>query len=461
MTRSEDQALEFALELVQQILDQDRGEFPTVGSPEQVARQLDLEIGFEGRALSEVVANLERVLALTPMSGNRKFLKLLFGGRDPVATMAEIAAAAANTQMHTFQVAGAQILLEQQVIQRMSGHIGYVDGDGVFTPGGSLANLAAMVLARNQTLKSARDQGLNGDRCVVYTSAESHYSIRKNMGLLGLGRDNERQVPVDGEGRMDVGVLREMIGTDRASGAIPVMINATAGTTVLGAFDPLEEIADLAEEEKVWLHVDGSYGASILLCSEHRHLLRGIERTDSVTWSPHKMMGIPLLCATILVRRKGLLDAHFSESAEYLFQDDLGLDPGRRSIQCGRRNDALKLWAAWQFHGDAGYARRINRLFELTKRSVEIIEADPDLRLVKRPQSVNVCFEVVGRSSVEICDRLAAERDALVGYARVEGRDVIRLVCVNPDLRDDEIEDFFGAVKRVAAEVPKEKAGSA
>jgi glutamate/tyrosine decarboxylase-like PLP-dependent enzyme len=229
---------------------------------------------------------------------------------------------------------------------------------------------------------------------------------------------------------------------------------ATAGTTVLGAFDPVFALAPIAKRHGAWLHVDGALGSSLLLHPEHRDLIRGSELADSLAWNPHKMMGLTLTCSAILVRRPGLLHEAFNEHADYLFQsDDDELNLGTKSIQCGRRNDALKLWAAWKVHGDAGWAKRIDRQLGLARHAADKIDADPDLILTKRPHSINVCFEVAGKSSAEICERLNREGLAQVGHAVVEGRRVIRLVTANPDLLEEDIERFFADLKRLAADL--------
>jgi glutamate/tyrosine decarboxylase-like PLP-dependent enzyme len=418
--------------------------------------ELDLRVQAAGRPLDEVLSDLRQIVKSTPRSGHRRFLNQLYGGRDAVATAGEVIAGVANTQMHTFKVAGAHVLMEEAVLRRMSELAGYHEGEGVFTPGGSIANLTAMVLARNDAVEGARETGITEGPLTVYSSADCHYSIPKNMGILGLGRRNHRAVPTDHDGHLDVNELRRFITEDRAEGARPVMINATSGTTVLGAFDPLREIAEVAAEEKIWLHVDGSYGASILLCDEHRQLLDGIELTDSLTWSPHKMMGIPLLCSVLLVRRRGLLAANLAQEAGYLFQSDgRRADPGTRSIQCGRRDDALKLWVAWQHHGDHGYREKIGRMFELSSYAAHAIDAEPELRLTMAPPSLNVCFEAIGTSSVAICERLEADGLALVGHAVVCGRPVIRLVCVNPELTEADIDEFLESVVEIARSLPK------
>jgi sulfinoalanine decarboxylase/sulfinoalanine decarboxylase/aspartate 1-decarboxylase len=254
---------------------------------------------------------------------------------------------------------------------------------------------------------------------------------------------------------MDVDALRQAIRSDRAEGLHPLLVNATAGTTVLGAFDPLRAISRVARDEGLWLHVDGALGGSVLLCKDHRHLVDGSELSDSFAWNAHKMMGVPLPCSALLLARRGLLSRHLSEVADYLFQSDTDdLNPGTRSLQCGRRNDALKLWAAWKLHGDHGYDRRLSRLFALARYAAGEIAARPDFELVMAPESINVCFEVPGKSSVEICDRLSREGRLLIGHGTARGRRAIRLVCVNPDLEKGDIDGALDAVRQAAAALP-------
>ena len=166
------------------------------------------------------------------------------------------------------------------------------------------------------------------------------------------------------------------------------------------------------------------------------------------------MMGVPLPCSALLLARKGLLARHLNEAADYLFQSEADeLNPGTRSLQCGRRNDALKLWAAWQLHGDRGYAERIDRLFELAAHVARRVEADPGLELVMPPQSINVCFEVRGTPSAAICERLDDEGRLLVGHGEAGGRRAIRLVCVNPDLEESDLDAALAEIQRTAAEL--------
>jgi glutamate/tyrosine decarboxylase-like PLP-dependent enzyme len=423
-------------------------------TPESLDKELGIAIDPRGTTFDEVIAKLGRILAETPSPASPRFFNQLFGGRDPIAVVAEMLTPLTNTSMYTYKVAGPQVLVEREVLARMAAKVGFFEGEGSLSPGGSLASLTAMLIARNEALGDARQQGLDGSTLTVYTSAAGHYSIRKAAGILGLGRDNVREIETDEEGRMRVANLETALARDLEAGYRPILINATAGTTVAGAFDPIAEIAATASEHGVWFNIDGALGGSVVLSKRHRHLVAGAERADSYVWNAHKMMGVPLSCSALLLARQGLLARHLGESADYLFQSEADeLNPGRRSLQCGRRNDALKLWAAWQLHGDRGYAERIDRLFELAQHAAARVEADPDLELVMRPQSINVCFEVSGRSSAAICERLDDQGRMLIGHGEANGRRAIRLVCVNPDLDECDLDEALEEVKRAAAEL--------
>ena len=412
-------------------------------SADELRAMLPIELDGRPRPWPQTLELLRRVLAVTPSTASRRFFNQLFGGRDRVATLGELAAVLANSPMHTFKASGVQVLIERAVLRRMGALAGMPDGDAMIAPGGSLSNLAALVMARNEALEGAREQGVGGRRAAVYASAASHYSIRKAAGLAGLGRDGVRTVPVDAEGRMEPEALARMI-------------NATAGTTVLGAFDPLPAIADVAERARVWLHVDAAYGGSILLSPRHRGLLAGCERADSLTWDAHKLLNVPLTCSALLTRRAGQCARHLDEPASYLFQDEQGLDPGRGSLQCARHNDALKLWLTWQHNGDDGLARRIDRLFELAAHVTARVRTHPRLRLTRPPASINVCFEVHGTSSRRLCRALWERGVAQIGHAVVDGREVVRWVFVDPEHTETELDAVLEELLAVAETLPAE-----
>lgn len=427
--------------------------------PATLRAELDLSLPEEGRPFGEVLEDLRALMDRTPATASRAFFNQLFGGRDGAAVAGDILAVVLNNSMYTYKVAGVQVLVELELVRRMGALLGWGDPEGVFTPGGSLSNLCGMLMARNEAVPDLKEAGHDGRTLRIYTSADSHYSVRKAAGVLAFGRDNVVLVDVDSRGRMLPDALARAIRADRQAGHVPVMVNATSGTTVLGAYDPLDGLADVCEAEGAWLHVDGAYGGSMVFHPDYAEHFRGIERADSVTWDAHKMMGVPLMCSVILVRHKGLLTKHLNETATYLFQDDTDdLNPGTRSLQCGRRNNALKLWTAWRTHGDAGYRQRMIRLRENTLYARRHVVGHPDLTLVREPESINLCFDVRGVPCDVLCSRMNREGRAMVGHAIVDDAPVVRMVFLDPAHTESDIDAFFHALHQVAAGLRAEAA---
>ncbi len=447
------EAVRRALSAAAKLSISERGDRPTPPpTPDEVRTRIDLGLPTSGLGAEEALRKLDLVAELTPKTSSPRFFNQLFAGREPMATTGEIVTALLNSSMYTYKAAGVQALIETEVVSRLCQLSGWADGEGTFVPGGSLGNLVGMALAAYQARPSLRDDGLSGPRLRFYLSEEGHYSVRKNAGLLGLGRGSVRRVGTDSSLRMRPDLLVERIEEDIACGHQPACVVATAGTTVAGVFDPIDQIAEVAGSFGLWLHVDGAFGGSYLLHPEQRSRLAGVERADSLTWNPHKMMGIPLPCAAVLVRRRGLLRKHFNEAADYLFQqDDEDLNLGTKSIQCGRRNDAFKLWLAWQELGDDGWRRRIDRQLVLTRHARDRVLATDGFELVLEPELPTVCFEVEGWPSDLICEQLGRSGQAQVGYGVIRGRKVIRLVLVNPILTTDQIDRFFDAISDLCA----------
>lgn len=422
--------------------------------PETLREVLDLELPDKGLDLETVGERLQELVRHTPTTASGSFFNQLFGGREPASLLGETVAAALNNSMYTYKVAGPQVLVELELIQEMGRLVGFDHADGVFTPGGSLSNLTGMLLARDRARPRVRTEGLSGPRLRVYTSAHSHYSVAKAVALLSLGADNLVRVAVDERGRMDPAALDKAIRADMAAGHQPMMVNATAGTTVLGAFDPLHQLADVCDKHDLWLHVDGAFGGSAVMDPAQAHQLSGSERADSMAWDAHKVMGAQLSCSVVLVRERGLLADSLDENASYLFQgDDRELNPGTRSLQCGRRNDALKLWTLWQSLGNEGMAKRVAGFRSMTLRAAQLVRETPGLELVREPEFLNVCFAVDGVPVEELCAELTDRGLAMVGYAMVDGEAVVRLVLVNAQVGEAELALLFENLCEVAAEL--------
>ncbi|XP_073959837.1 cysteine sulfinic acid decarboxylase-like [Choristoneura fumiferana] len=365
--------------------------------PKDLEKILDIDIS---EATDE--RNLERcvrqVLQYSVKTNKPTFRNQLFGAMDPYGLSAAWILEAFNTSQYTYEVAPAFTLVEMKVLSHVLKVFGIPDGDGIFSPGGSMSMLYAIVAARFRAFPEVKSKGMRGlPELVLFTSEDSHYSIKKAAHWLGFGTESVRVIKTNAKGQMIVEELELAVLKDKEAGKYPLLVNATAGTTVLGAIDPLQKTADVCKKYGIWMHVDACWGGSLILSQKHKSKLNGIERAHSISWNPHKMAGAPLQCSVFLVREKGLLHEANSAAAQYLFQQDkfydVSYDTGDKSIQCGRKIDAFKLWMMWKARGDAGLNQLADHTMELAQFCLNTVAKRPGFRLVCDDlQCPNVCF---------------------------------------------------------------------
>lgn len=213
----------------------------------------------------------------------------------------------------------------------------------------------------------------------------------------------------------------------------------------------------------MWLHVDGSFGGTVLLSPRYRSLLQGLAEADSFVWNPHKLMGLPLICSLFLTREKGFLaQTNAVAGAEYLFHEESygAHDLGPISLQCGRKVDALKLWLSWKYYGDSGYAQRIDRFFDLAAYAEDIVMQHPNLELLVPRASVNICFRYlpppgidINAFNLKIRETLAQSGKSFVNFAYLGEKLALRPVTANHELEKKDIDDFFKHVITAAEEL--------
>ncbi|XP_071451165.1 cysteine sulfinic acid decarboxylase-like [Hetaerina americana] len=389
--------------------------------PAALKEQLGLELVEGGRGLddAELLSKCADVIKSSVKTCHPHFYNQLYGGLDQYGLAGAWITESLNTNQYTFEVAPTFTLAENAVLRRCLKLFGLPEnGDGIFSPGGSISNMYAMVLARHQSCPEARKIGLQScPPLVAFASRDAHYSLRKGANWLGLGTDNIIAVPTDSRGKMIPAELEAAIkavkyGSKHSNGNVsmngtqdsldsagrkPFLVVATAGTTVLGSFDPFEEIADICQRHGLWFHVDACWGGSLMLSKQLRGILNGIERADSISWNPHKMLGAPLQCAVFLVRHEGLMHKCNSASATYLFQQDkfydASYDTGDKSIQCGRKVDAFKLWLMWAARGDIGLSSLVENAVDCSRYFLKLITDRPGFKLVLPSfECTNICF---------------------------------------------------------------------
>jgi aromatic-L-amino-acid decarboxylase len=317
----------------------------------------------------------------------------------PVAVWVDALCAALNQNGAAWRQSPSVSALESVVIGWLGEVLNQPEGGfGTLTSGGSEANLIALKCARDQAVRRAAHVGLSkfGAPIRVYASEQGHYSLRRSVDILGMGRDNLRTIDTDTCFRIRLDDLRAAIEADLAHGRRPAAIVGIAGSTSTGAVDPLDGLADLAAEFGLWYHVDAAYGGALAFSTTHGALLRGIERADSVTLDPHKWLFVPFSCGALLTRHgRAGLRAAFDCTPEYLNErrddDDGGLDFFRYGQLGTRRGNALKLWAALSRLGRRGYAEIIDQQISLTHRLATHLSTMADFEVLGEVQTAVCC----------------------------------------------------------------------
>ncbi|XP_058820656.1 glutamate decarboxylase 2-like [Topomyia yanbarensis] len=348
---------------------------------------------------AELEQILRKVIQYSIKTCHPNYYNEMYAGPDLYGLAASWITDALNSCQFTFEAAPAFSLVESVVLDYFLKLCGLECGEGVFTPGGSIGNMYAMALARHRILPENKSQGMYGQKTLkIFTSHDSHYSLAKSANWLGLGEENVLKIKTDDMCRIDIDLLEEAIADAIERGSKPLIVSVTAGTTVFGAFDNLEMVADVCQRYQIWMHVDAAWGGAAAFSARHKGLLAGMERADSVTLCPQKMLGVPLQCAMFLTRYKGLLSSCNATCAEYLFPADkyydASYDTGDMSIQCGRKIDSFKLWFMLKARGPAWFESAVDNALACAQYFQTKIATCAFFKLVQTTpyQFTNICF---------------------------------------------------------------------
>jgi aromatic-L-amino-acid decarboxylase len=380
------------------------------------------------------------------------YLAYIPGGGLFTAALAEFLAQGLNRYVGLWQPSPAVVQLEENVTRWLCSLFDLPEGSqGLLTTGGSMANLSAVVTARHVRLG---EDFLDG---VYYVTDQTHASVTKAATIAGFGRRNVRIVATDDQLRMDPDALAAQIAEDRAAGLRPFLIAGAAGTTNTGAVDPLADLADIAEREGLWFHVDGAYGGFFQLTERGRERFRGIERADSVTLDPHKGLFLPYGTGGLVVRDgTALRDAHF-EGAAYL--QDLppsGDLPNYADLspELSRDVRGLRVWFPLVLHGVARFREALDEKLDLTDRIHVAFLDDPNLEVGWAPQCTVVAFRLRDGdddAQAELLRRINASKRVFLSSTRIRGTYWIRVCIVSHRTHADRIDECAAIVREAAA----------
>ncbi|WP_459500483.1 pyridoxal phosphate-dependent decarboxylase family protein [Bacillus sp. C1] len=389
------------------------------------------------------------------------FMAFVPGPNNYVGVLADFLASGFNIFPTAWIVGAGAEQIELTTINWLKSMLGFPDSaEGLFVSGGSMANLTALTVARQVKLNN------DIENAVVYYSDQTHFSVDRALKVLGFKHHQICRIETDEHLRISINALRKQIKEDRTKGKIPFCVIANAGTTNCGAVDPLNELADLCNDENVWLHADGAYGASAILSEKGSALLQGIHRVDSLTLDPHKWLFQPYDVGCVLIKNSQYLSKTFRMIPEYIKDTQTTIEEinfGERGIELSRRFRALKVWLSFKVFGVAAFRQAIEHGIMLAEQVEAFLGETKEWEVVTPAQLGIVTFrytpcEVTTTDTInEINKKLVEEINqrgfAMLSTTELKGKVVIRLCSINPRTTTEEILQIMMKIKALAEEV--------
>ncbi len=345
---------------------------------------------------ADLVDELRRVMAASIATAHPHCMGHQVPPPLPGAALAELVSAIMNNGMAVYEMGPVSVPIELTVIDWMAAKLGFSsEAGGVMTHGGSVGNLTALLAMRqaHAGFDVWKEGAHAGPPLAVIASADSHYSVARTLRIMGWGDGGVISAPVDARHRMTASAVSAALASAGSRRVIGIV--AAAGSTATGAFDPLDELADLADEHGLWLHVDAAHGGSVALSRGLRHKLSGIERAHSVVWDAHKLMMMSALATGVIFKHKNLAYESFAQQASYLFAgaaQDTWWDLGTRTLECTKRMMAVEVWSSLRVHGEELFGDIVDRLTVLAAELAARIDRADDFELALFPELDIVCY---------------------------------------------------------------------
>lgn len=472
-------AMKTAVEAVSNWLSEEK--MYTGGSIRQLRSEIQFEPTAQGLGLPETLSRLNHLFLSKSLKVHHPHsLAHLHCPTMVASQVAEVLINATNQSMDSWDQSPVGSLMEVQLIDWLRQKVGYGKGTaGVFTSGGTQSNLMGVLLARDACVAkhwqnddgtewSVQRDGLPTDalkRVKVVCSENAHFSVQKNMAMMGMGFQSVVTVPCDELGQMDIGALNQKLSELKQSDKLVACIVATAGTTDAGAIDGLPEIRQAADSVGAWVHVDAAWGGALLLSPKYRSKLQGIELADSITLDFHKHFFQSISCGAFLLKdERNFRFMHYE--AEYLnsaYDEEHGVpNLVSKSLQTTRRFDALKLWFTLEALGENLYASMIEHGVDLSQEVAQFIREQDDFELLVNPQFASVLFRVrpkdypiefLDNLNQNVADSLFAQGEANIGVTKVNGVQSLKMTLLSPIATLDNVQKLLAQVRAQANQI--------
>lgn len=435
-----------------------QGSGGTVRAPDYYRRGKKLVVARPG--LAQVPGWLREVASAGLRINHPCYMAQQVGAPLPLAALVEPVTAALNQSIAVWDMSPVGTLLDRALMARFKRLFRYpATAEGTLTPGGSFANLTALLAARAALAPAAWRTG--EARVAILAGAQTHYSVARAAGIMGMGSECVFAIPGNAQHQSDTGAIAATAQAARKRGYRKFILIATSGSTPTGSFDDLEAFAAEARRLNAWLHVDAAHGGGMAFSRRGRRLLRGLERADSLAFDPHKMMFMPLAAGAVLVRRGAQLRGAFEQHAPYLFspvQREVG-DVGAFTLACSQRFEALRIWLCWQVYGAGLFAAMSDATCTATRAAFDWCGRSKVLEAAHEPESNIFCFRLrrPPRGGAASDTRHWAVKEAVNASGRayisstvLEGRRCLRLVVMNPRTERAHVERVLRLVEREA-----------
>ncbi len=463
------EAVAIAAEKLRNVLEQHDIKGVTLQSPQVLtaaARALmcgEKNSGFEAKRFADT---LDLYLNTCIRVGSRGYMGRQFSSVVPVSAVFDLVSALAPQPASYYEAGQLANVADKIMAEEFAPFIGWPANsfDMVTTSGASLANLTAVLAARNQKLGPIWTKGLetpiDGKRPAIAIGEDAHYSVVRLGGILGIGQDQVIRLPLNSQHQICPVRAEQRIEAAKQCGLNVFCLVASAGTTAVGAIDPLTELAILARKHSIWFHVDAAHGGALLVSDRLRSRLQGLEMADSFCLDAHKMLFVPALCTLLFYRNRSAAAAAFPHrTASYVadpFDDEIShFQSGSKNFECTKRASILNLWLVWALFGRCFFEGKINHLIDMTSEIYAYLRSLPDFEVVHNPEINILCFRHCPHGlqrdqhdtfQFELRDRVRKGGRYFVSAAVLNGKAAMRLVLMNHEIT---LQDVAGLVREI------------
>ncbi len=360
-----------------------------------------------------------------------------------------------NNSTTVYELGMAGNAMEKIVIEHLAEKFGYGKATGFVTSGGSLGNLTALLTARS----SAEVSGKDYHRLAIMISEEAHYSVERAAKIMGIPNENIIKIPVDETFRIRTETLENIYQQANSEGKIIFCIVGCACTTATGAYDDLDAVASFAQQHKLWFHADGAHGGAVIFSEKYKHVLKGIERSDSLVLDFHKMMLVPSLSTAVIFNSRNRTAKAFSPQAAYLWQDQQAeewYNSAKHTLECTKPVTILHTYAIMRLYGDRLYQQHIDTLYDLGKKFAEMIVEHKNMELAAVPSSNIVCFRYVSNKQNDdeknrrILDLLLKEGIFYIVSTTLKGKFYLRVSLMNPLTNSNDLSELLKTILEIS-----------